>query len=165
MPAPARFTTSRRVAIIAALALATGLPSRIAATPEGDAVQGDGLATTQFRWLFDRLNAGATDLTADDITAHFTARFVAAVGIDAIIAELHDIATASAPFTITTVIQQTEDLVHVQAADRSGAPVVIAVSIEHSDGKIAGFIVQPGTADAPLASPAASPVASPIASP
>ncbi|MGC4105702.1 MAG: Cpe/LpqF family protein [Thermomicrobiales bacterium] len=154
------------VSTIAIVMIASsGLVARTNAEDLPTIQPGDGLAATQFVWLLDRINTGGGDISAEEITAHFTARFVAAVGVDAIAAQVHEAAVAYAPLTIVTVIQETEDLVHVQARAKDSALVVIAVSIEHSDEKIAGFIFQPGEADRPFATPAGTPEGSPVASP
>ncbi|MGC4191039.1 MAG: Cpe/LpqF family protein [Thermomicrobiales bacterium] len=123
------------------------------------------LATAQFTWLLDRINSGAGDLSEDEVQDHFTERFVEAVGPAVVVSQIQTIAATYAPLMVATTIQQTDDLMHVQAQAKDGTLVVIAVSIEHSDGKIAGFIVQPGDADLPFVSGAASPASSPGASP
>jgi len=161
---------SRRLGIaIAALALLLALlPANAprAGTQASPTIDpGSGLAARQFVWLLDRVNTGDGDISPQDVEEHFTARFVQAVGADGIVAQVREAATAYAPLTIVEVIQETDDLVHVQARARDGRQVVIAVSIEHSDEKIAGFIFQPGEADLPFASPGASPAPSPAASP
>ena len=165
-------TSSPRRAILIAFAMlmaitALGPRAGVGAQPQpAPTIDPDsGLAAYQFVWLLDRINTAGGAISADDVQAHFTERFVTSVGTDAIIAEIRQVATTYAPFTLVSVIRETEDLVHVQARAKDGTLVVIAVSIEHSDEKIAGFIFQPGEADLPFASPIASPIASPVASP
>ncbi|MGN6483711.1 MAG: Cpe/LpqF family protein, partial [Thermomicrobiales bacterium] len=130
----------RLVAIAAVMASiligpGTAPASDTAASPTID--PDSGLAAKQFVWLLDRVNTAGGVLSPEEVDAHFTARFVQAVGTDAIVAQVTTIASAYAPLTLVEVIQETDDLVHVQARARDGRLVVIAVSIEHSDEKIA----------------------------
>ncbi len=127
---------------------------------------GTGPAADQFTWLLTTINESANDLTPEIIAEHFHADFLAAVPADQLIATLQKLAHDAAPLTIDEVIQRTDELIHVQLRTRDGAPFVIAMAIEPSHGRIAGLVLQPGTADrGTMASPAASPIASPEASP